>query len=179
MVKNIKINLEAVESMLYFWQAASEKENVSETFFYDVADMKAYKLIYDNNFTSESVRKVLSAIKNRELLSGASLEEKRFWNYNMWVMEDLEYTRLMADPVKQLNLTSMVEVLNKKAPNSNIEELNVIFAPLHVEDYYIKDNTLIINFFKVKPNDFGEGAFINDKAVNEFIEEKLIQILNK
>lgn len=33
MLKSIKVNLEAIEAMLYFWQAASEKENVAESFF--------------------------------------------------------------------------------------------------------------------------------------------------
>ena len=42
MLQRIKVNLEAVEAMLYFWQAASEKENIAEKFFYDVADMPGF-----------------------------------------------------------------------------------------------------------------------------------------
>jgi hypothetical protein len=177
MVKNIKINLEAIEGMLYFWQAASEKENVSEMFFYDVSEMRGYKLIYDNEFNKESVTKVLSAIKNRELLSNATQKEKRYWNYNMWVMEDLEYTRFMADPVKRLNLDNVLKKISVKASHSKYEEVEVIFVPLHLEDYCIKENSLIINFFKVKPDDLGDGGYIGDVNLEEFIEEKILEMI--
>ncbi|SHE77740.1 hypothetical protein [Clostridium fallax] len=179
MVKNIIVDLETIEGMLYFWQAASEKENVSETFFYDMSDMDGFNLIYDKDFTKESVRKVLSAIKNRELLSGADKKEKRFWNYNMWVMEDLEYTKAMADPVKHLNLDSIIEELNKEVPNGKFEELKVFFVPLHLEDYYIKGNSLIINFFKVKPNDFEDGANIGGVPLEKYVKDKLVELLKK
>lgn len=179
MVKNIMVDLETIEGMLYFWQAASEKENVSENFFYDMSDMEGFKLIYDNEFTNESVRKVLSAIKNRELLSAANKKEKRFWNYNMWVMEDLEYTKAMATPIKQLNLDNIIDKLNKEVPEGKFEDVKVIFLPLHLDDYYIKGNCLIINFFKVKPNDFEEGANIDGIPLEDYVEEKLIKLLKK
>ncbi|WP_027633089.1 hypothetical protein [Clostridium hydrogeniformans] len=178
MITNLKINLETIEAMLYFWQAVAEKDNVPESFFYDLADMKGLKLCYDDEFTSESVRLVLSAIKNRELLSNATLKEKRFWNYNMWVMEDFEYTMSMVTPIKTLNLNYLVKELNEIVPNSRYEEIEVIFAPLHVNDYMIKDNCLIINFFRVKPSDFDHNTFIGDNILEEYIKEKLIELLN-
>ncbi|WP_396276474.1 hypothetical protein [Haloimpatiens lingqiaonensis] len=69
MLKTIKVNLDEVESMLYFWQATSEKERVSEQYMADVAAMKGVSASYDEDFNAESVRKVLSAITNKELLS--------------------------------------------------------------------------------------------------------------
>src|SRR3712207_6632459 len=94
MLKRIKVNLEAIEMMNYFWQAASDKENVSEEFFHEVGTMPAMTCIYDDEFNEESVRRTLSAIKNREPFTG-NKKEKRFWNYNMWIMEDMEYKDLM------------------------------------------------------------------------------------
>ena len=78
MLQRIKLNLEAVEAMLYYWQAASEKENISENFFYDVSDMPALSAAYDDEFNGESVRRALSAIKNREPFDG-NKKEKKFW----------------------------------------------------------------------------------------------------
>lgn len=178
MIQNIKVDLESIEAMLYFWQASSEKENISEVFFYDVAAMKGLKLCYDNEFNEESVRKVLSAIKNRELLSAATKKELRFWNNNMWMLEDLEFTNLMVSPIKKLNLDSLTPILKEKFPNSKYETLEVIFAPLHMDEYLIKDNCLVINFFRVKPSDFDENTFIGDKLINEYVLEKLTYLLN-
>ena len=179
MLTNIKTNLETIEAMLYFWQATSEKENVAESFFYDVANMKGLTLCYDDEFTGESIRKVLSAIKNRELLSNANQKEKRFWNYNMWVMEDFEYTNSMVAPVKKLNLDFLVDKLNKKIENIKYNNIEVFFAPLHLDDYIIKDNCLVLNFFKVKPSDFDDSTLFTDKVLEEYIEDRLIELLNK
>ncbi|MBU5593420.1 hypothetical protein KQI89_16890 [Clostridium sp. MSJ-4] len=179
MLQNIKVNIDVLEAMLYFWQATSERENVAEMFFYDVASMDALKLAYDDEFNDESVRKVLSAIKNRELLSAGTKKEKRFWNNNMWMMEDLEYTKLMITPLKQLNLDYLVDILNKKVPEEKYETLEVMFSPLHLDEYFIKENKLVINFFRVKPSDFDDNTFIGDKELKSYIEEKLVELLTK
>lgn len=177
MIQSIKINIEVIEAMLYFWQATSEKENVSEMFFYDVANMDGLKYAYEEDFNEESIRKVLSAIKNRELLSSDNKKEKRFWNNNMWMTEDLEYTKTMVQPLKQLNLDYLIEDLNKKFKDSKYSDLEVIFSPLHLDEYMIRDNKLIINFFRVKPSDFDDNTFIGDKELNTYIEEKLVELL--
>ncbi|WP_035291776.1 MULTISPECIES: hypothetical protein [Clostridiaceae] len=177
MLKTIKVNLDEVESMLYFWQATSEKERVSEQYMVDVAAMKGISASYDEEFDAESVRKVLSSITNKELLSKKTKKEGRFWNYNMWVMEDLEYTLSMVQPVKQLNLDSLVEKL--KDVDSKYEEVEVRFSPLSLEDYIIKDNSLIINFFKVKPSDFDDNTFIDGVEIKEYICEKLKEVIAK
>lgn len=178
MLKRIKVNLDVIEAMLYFWQAINDRENVSEMFFYDVANMPGLTYAYDEEFSSESVRKVLSAIKNRELLSSGSKKEKRFWNNNMWMMEDLEYTNLMIKPLKKLNLESTMDSLNSKIENTKFEELEVIFSPLHLEEYVINENKLIINFFRVKPSDFDDNTYIGEKELVDYIEEKLSELLN-
>ena len=57
---SIKINNEVVEMMLYFWQSASEGQKVAESFIIDVANRDEMKLIYNDKFDEEAVRRVLS-----------------------------------------------------------------------------------------------------------------------
>lgn len=176
MIKQIELNLESIESMLYLWTALSEKEKVSESFFLDVAKMYPLKAIMNENFNEESVRKVLSAIQNRELLSVATKEEKRFWNNNMWMMEDLELPLLMAKPIKTLNVNHLIDSLNSEFPNNDKEILKVYIAPLHLEDYYIVDGNLIINFFRIMLPD-GENAQIEGQKIEDYIFDRLKEIL--
>ncbi|MGV8982172.1 TDE2712 family protein [Clostridium sp.] len=178
MLQRIKVNLEAVEAILYFWQAASEKENVAEKFFYDVADMPGLTCAYDSEFNGESVRRALSAIKNREPFVG-NKKERVFWNNNMWMMEDFEYTNAMAAPVKKLNLGNLVGKLSTEIGADKYEELEVIFSPLHSDEYIIKENKLVINFFRVKPDFVQDKTFIGEIELNEYIEQKLKELINK
>ena len=177
MLNRIKVNLEAIEIMYYFWQAANDKENVSEKFFHDVAQMPAMTYVYNENFNAESVRRTLSAIKNREPFNGNKIE-KRFWNYNMWMMEDLEYTKLMIEPIKKLNVDSLLNNLNKNSYKNNFDELEVIISPMTMDTYIIRDNKLLINFFRIKPSDFDNNTFIEEKEIKVFIKEKLEELLN-
>ncbi|MFL0248178.1 hypothetical protein [Candidatus Clostridium stratigraminis] len=179
MINSIKVNLNAVEAMLYFWQAVNDRENVSEMFIYDVTTMPGLTLAYDSEFNEESVRRALSAIKNREIFTSNNRKEGRFYNNNLWMMEDLEYTNLMVAPLKKLNLNSLLESLNIKHPNSIFQELEVIFSPLHLDEYLISDNKLIVNFFRVKPSDFDDNTFIGDKDLRTYLTEKLEEIINK
>jgi len=175
MEKKIVKNLEAVEAMLYYWHALKDREKVAEKFIYDIAEMPGLTGAYDEEFDGESVRRVLSAIKNRETLSSRTKKEARFWNNNLWMMEDLGYTHDMVQPLKQLNLDDLAEDIGKYGKNKDYDELEVIFAPLHFDDCYIKENKLIINFFKVKPV---EGhAFVGEQEITEFIKDKLVELL--
>lgn len=180
MIKSIKVNIEEIESMLYFWQTTNDREKVSEEFLREVASMQGLKYSYDEEFNAESVRKVLSAITNREKLSQNTQKESRFWNNNMWMLEDLSYTDSMLQPLKKLNLESLLEKLNTSEENPKHELLEVIFSPLHMVDYVIKDNKLIINFFKVMPSFEEEGVVkIEGKELKEYILEKLRELLSK
>lgn len=173
MLKRIKLNMDLIEAMLYFWQATNDREKVSEKYLNDVSNMTGLTLIYDNEFNAESVRKVLSAITNREPLSANNKKEGRFWNNNMWMMEDLEYTNLMIQPLKKLNLDDLME----KLQNEKYEELEVIISPMHLDEYKIVDNKLVINFFRVKPGDIDDNLYINDKEIKTYIEEKLKELI--
>jgi len=178
MLQRIKVNLEAVEAMLYFWQAASEKENVAEKFFYDVAAMPGLTCAYDEEFNGESVRRALSAIKNREPFVG-NKKERKFWNNNMWMMEDFEYTNAMVQPIKRLNLDNLVGKLVQFEGANKYDELEVIFSPLHSDEYIITESKLVINFFRIKLDFVQDKTCIGDIELNEYIEEKLKELMNK
>lgn len=180
MVKRVKVNLEEIESMLYFWQATNDKERVAESYLHEIASMPGLKASFDEEFNAESVRKVLSAITNRELLSQKAKKEARFWNNNMWMMEDLSYTDSMIKPLKVLNLDDMPEKLKGVEGSDKYEELEVRFSPLSVDEYIIKGNMLIINFFRVMPSMEDENkATISGKDLKEYIQEKLQELLKK
>lgn len=177
MLRRIKVNMDLIEAMLYFWQATNDREKVSEKYLNDVSIMPGLTLIYDDEFNEESVRKVLSAITNREPFSPANKKEGRFWNNNMWMMEDLGYTDLMIQPLKKLNLDSLLEKLQNTSLNEEYEELDIIISPMHLDEYKIIDNKLIINFFRVKPSDIDDSISIAGKEIKEYIEEKLKELI--
>ena len=180
MVQAIKLNLEEIESMLYFWQATNDKEKVAETYLHEIASLPGLSSSYDSEFNGESVRKVLSAITNREILSQKTKKESRFWNNNMWMMEDLSYTDSMVKPLKKLNIDDLVEKVKNVEGSSNYNELEVRVSPLHVDDYIIKGNMLVINFFRVMPSLEDEGkTTIGGVEIKEYIKEKLEELLRK
>ena len=180
MIKSIKVNLDVIEAMLYYWQATSEKEKVGEPYIISIADFKEMEYLYKYGFNKDSVRRVLSAISNREILNSESKLERKFWNNNMWMLEDLEFTNMMVHPVKVLNLSDLVDKLNSINSNTKYEQLEVIFIPGHMDEYYIDENKLIINFFKIMPSLYEEGKVtIGDKDFKEYIEEKLVELVSK
>lgn len=178
MLKNIILNLEVVESMLYYWSSVADREKVMESFFVDVANMDAMKLVQSPEFSEESIRKVLSAIQNRELLSAATKPEKRFWSKNMWIADDVSLATKMAQPVKVLNVDDMVEKLNEKYPDIKQEKIIVHIAPLHLDPYYIIDGQLVMNFFKIY-FDSDDNAMFEDMPIKDFIFEKLCELIEK
>ena len=156
---SVKINTEVIELMLVFWQSIAEREKVSEDYIRSVADRDEMKYTYCEGFNEESVRKVLSAISNKELLNNATKEEKKFWNNNMWMTEDLSVVNMMVEPIKKLNLDAV-----------NADK-KLIFVPGHLEEKYIDGNTIVVNFFKINVDIFGgTGAVtVNGKDFKDYI----------
>lgn len=178
MIKRIIVKLDVIEAMLYYWQASSEKEKVGESYLNNIADFNEMNYIYDDEFNGESVRKVLSAISNREIFKSEIKKERKFWNNNMWMMEDLEYTKMMVTPLKTLNLDTIIEKLNNKNNNIKYEELEVVFIPGHEGEYLVKENKLIINFFRVKPDLYEDNKVtIGETLLLDYIEEKLTEVI--
>lgn len=168
----ININTEVVEMMIFFWSSVAEKEKVAEPYIISVAERPEMKLIYDDEFKEEGVRSVLSAISNRELLNGGSKKDKRFWNNNMWMMEDLGVMQAMIDPMKQLNLQEDEANLSTK---SGYDEVNVIFVPGTTDFFKVVGNNLVVNFFKISVDIFGGTGEVtfDGKTLKEAIEEKI------
>lgn len=179
MVQRIKVNFDTVEAMLFFWQTTSDREKVTEKYLNDVADMEGFKLIYDEEFDRESVRRAMSAVSNREPFQSKSKKEGRFWNNNLWMLEDLEYTNSMLQPIKKLNLDTIIEELNSVKGSKEFETIEVFFVPYHTEEYVISDNKLIINFFRVRPDLVSEKTYIGELEITDFIKEKITELLNK
>lgn len=175
MVKTIKINFDTIEMMLYYWQSIAERDKVVESFMIEVANKKEMDYLYNDDFNKDSVRKVLSAISNREILNNSTKVERKFWNNNMWMLEDLDNMNNMVMPVKKLNLD---DIKVKLSGETKFEELEVIFIPGHNEECYIDGNKLVINFFKIMV-DFMDPSIvkIDGKVLKEYIEEKLFEIV--
>lgn len=166
--------MDIIEAMDYYWQATSDKEKVGEKYIIDIANYDEMKAIYDEEFNAESVRKVLSAISNREVMEG-NKKTMRFWNNNMWMLEDLEYTKMMIAPLKTLSMDSIAEKLG----NCCDKELEVIFIPAHLDEYYIDGDRLLINFFRVKPDLYDENKVtVGELSLEDFIVEKLKEVCN-
>lgn len=151
-MKKITINTEVVEMMIFYWTGVSEREKIAEPYIISVAERPEMNLIYDETFDAEAVRRVLSAISNREILNGGSPKERRFWNNNMWMIEDLGVMEAMVAPMKTLNLQDELASLQ---PKSGLEELEIIFVPGTNETAKVVGNKLILNFFSIHVDVFG------------------------
>lgn len=175
MIKEIKNNMNVIESMIYFWTAIKDREKVGEKFLVELSEYPEMKLLYDDSFDAESVRKSLSAISNREMLNGGSQKERQFWNNNMWMLEDLSYMSEMVVPLKVLNLESLVDEINQ-IKDIDKPSIEVVFIPANKEEFLVVDNKLVINFFKVVPDIITGGeATIDGKTVKEYIKEKIVE----
>ena len=180
MIKRIKINLDVVEAMLYYWQATSEKEKVGESYILSIGDFPEMEYLYGEGFDKESVRKVLSAISNREVLNSESKNDRKYWNNNMWMLEDLEFTNMMVTPLKTLNLNNLMDKLNGINEAFEYEQIEVIFVPGHLDEYVIDENKLVVNFFRVMPDLYEEGKVtIAGKDLKDYLEEKLVELVSK
>lgn len=166
----VKIDTKILETMLFIWASLSDREKIADTFLIDLANDPNMAAQYDENFNADSVRKVLSAISNRERMNNPTKKESRFWNNNMWMMEDPLFPESMLRPVKTLSPTAF--------EGEGDKEVNLVFYPGTTETYFIKGNTLFINFFTIRANAFDENApaTIEDLEVDEFIKQKLAEI---
>ncbi len=167
MLKDIKINSKALETMLYIWAAIKDREKITEQFLTQLANTPEMSSAYDKEFNANSVRLVLSAISNRERLNGPTKKESRFWNYNMWMLEDPEMTQLMLTPIKTLNVDEVKTAVGEDFPYESVE---VIFYPGQFEIAQQIGNQLFINFFNVKPDLIDDTVVLIDETpLKEFV----------
>lgn len=170
----IIVKNDILEMMIYIWDSIAQRQKIVESFIIEVTEQDCMKYLYGEDFNKESVRKVLSAISNREVLNRPTKKESRFWSNNMWMLEDINFTNSMIAPVKQLNLNHIAAKINKDI------ELEVIFVPGHIDEYYIDGNKLIINFFKIikDPVD-AKKITIAEKPFMDYLEEKILELVDK
>ncbi len=175
MLKTITIDFETVEMMVYFWEAVASKEKVVDSYMAEVAEKKAMTPLYNEEFTKDSVRKVLSAISNRELVNNPTKAESRFWNNNMWILEDLENMKNMLKPVKMLNLDALK---NENTGETKVENIQISFVPGHVDTVYVEGNKLTVNFFRII-QDFEDPSTMKIDGIEfkEYIANKVREIL--
>lgn len=158
----MKKSLEVLETMIYYWNSVSEREKVGEQYLASISENSGMKATYSEDFDGESVRKVLSAISNREPFKGRTKNEGRFWNNNMWMLEDMDYMNMVIDPLKKLSI-------------EDLGDGEVIFLPLHLDLFYKKGNNLYINFFMIKPDMYDDSGklTIEDIEIKEWIKKKM------
>jgi hypothetical protein len=174
LVQSIKINLELIESMIYYWKATSEKQKVGEPYIYALVSNPLMNPLYDQDFTPEGARKVLSAISNREIFKPETKAEGRFWNNQMWMMEDLSVMDAMAAPLKKLNLDRLLPALDTV---SEIEQLEVVFLPGHLDTAYKSGHRLFVNFFKVSGDLDGNAPEIDGTPLKDYLFTKLKEMI--
>jgi len=159
----VGINVKAVESMLVFWTMVNDRDKVSDRYIQDMAEMDEFKATFDDTFTAESFHKILSAVSNKELLNGMNKQEGRFWNYNLWMLEDMAFTQNMVEPWKTLNLDDL-EGAGKQ---------EVIVVPMNLQTGFRDGDRLYINFFKTMNNEWEEHASVDGTELKEYIRTQL------
>ncbi len=160
---SIRLNLRAVESLLVFWTMVSEKEKVGDSYLHDMAQMEEFQATFDEEFSSMSFVKILSAISNKELLNGMNKKEGKFWTNNMWMLEDMGLTRQMLEPLKKLHLDGTLLS----------SEMEIVFVPMHSQESFKMGQKLYVNFFKIVP-DMSQGlGRIQDQELSIYLMEKL------
>ena len=166
---SITVNFNTIEMMIYFWESVADRDKVSDKYLIELADHDDLAPIYDEEFSKDSFRKVLSAISNREIMNHPTKKESRFWNLNMWMLEDMDNMREMVQIVKTLNLDHMKDKLDK--------DIKVVFIPGTTDVYKVEEDKLIINFFKISINPYADTRVtIEGKEFNEYIQEKVLEV---
>jgi hypothetical protein len=163
--------------MIFFWQSVLEREKVGEQYLTEIAGLPEMAILYNEDFDKESVRKVLSAITNKELLNTNKILERTFWNNNMWIVEDSEMFKMMIAPIKALSLDSVKDELNSLA-EIPYNEIEVIFIPALKDVCYFPKDKIYVNFFKVTVDLFSDmdEVTIEGKSLKDFIVSKVLEM---
>ncbi len=180
MLKEINVNFDVLEMMLFYWESVASKDKMSDEYFIEIANKKEMQVLYNEEFSVDSFRRVLSAISNREKLNSKSKAESRFWSQNMRMIEDLELTRAMLAPIKTLNISSLV------GENLRSEKLEVVFIPFCEGEEIINKDKIYFNFFniiasrKYDENGFAETGeitvFLHEKTIKDYVIERVKQV---
>lgn len=146
MLKDISVDFEILEMMLFYWESIASKDKMSDEYFIEIANKPHIQVLYNETFSNDSFRRVLSSIANREKLNNQTKPEAKFWNQNMRMIEDLNLTRAMLSPIKTLNISEL------KEQDIKSEKLEVVFIPFPEGEYIAKDDCIYFNFFNIIAN---------------------------
>lgn len=176
MLKSIKVNFDIIEMLQFYWESIASRDKVVDSYFAEVAAKPAMKSVYNEEFTNESVRKVLSAIMNRERVNNPTKQESKFWNNNMWMLEDLDNMRNMLQPIKVLNL----DELKEEVKDSKYEELIIDVVPGTDFIYKVDENVITLNFFRIIADFMNpEILKIDGVPLRESIKAKAVEVISK
>jgi len=156
---NIKINLNGLEIMVFFWNSLMSREKVSESFLNDLCSMQEFSYIYNEDFNSESLRRVLSALNNKEPFSG-NKSERKYYSNSLMIMEYIDEVQPTINAIKKLNLNSIAE----KAK----EDVEVVVIPGLSKGIEKADNKLIVDFFGLKNTE--NGLVISGESLEAVLE---------
>jgi len=156
---NIKINLNGLEIMVFFWNSLMSKEKVSESFLNDLCSMQEFSYIYNEDFNNESLRRVLSALNNKEPFSG-NKPERKYYSNSLMIMEYIDEVQPTINAIKKLNLNSIAE----KAK----EDVEVVVIPGLSKGIEKADNKLIVDFFGLKNTE--NGLVISGESLEAVLE---------
>ncbi|MBK5251023.1 MAG: hypothetical protein JJE29_00020 [Peptostreptococcaceae bacterium] len=168
---SLKMDLRVFEAMIFFWTATMEREKVGERYLNDIADMEDMKSLYDDEFNKESVRKILSAISNREMFRPANKKEGSFWNYNMWIMEDPEVMKMIIETVKSIEVKAVEEKISGKQD----EIIEIAFIPGHGNPFYTIGGKLLINVFMFRYDFNADKIKYIEKPIEDYIAETIME----
>lgn len=143
---NIKTNLNGLEITLFFWNSLMSKEKVNESFLNDLCCMREFSYIYNEDFNSESLRRVLSALNNKEPFTGNKTERKYYSN-NLMILEYIDEVQPTIDEIKRLNLNKLGEDAK--------EDMEIIIVPATSGSIQKFDNVLLVDFFSLKNTEKG------------------------
>ena len=156
---NIKINLNGLEIMVFFWNSLMSREKVSESFLNDLCSMQEFSYIYNEDFNNESLRRVLSALNNKEPFSG-NKPERKYYSNSLMIMEYIDEVQPTINAIKKLNLNSIAE----KAK----EDVEVVVIPGLSKGIEKADNKLIVDFFGLKNTE--NGLVISGESLEAVLE---------
>ncbi len=166
----VRLNLDVLEAFLFFWSQMQDKIKVPEKFILELAAHPDLQPLYTQDFSAESVRRILSAISNKEALNALTKAEARFWNNNLWMLEDKDHLAALTQAVKTLRLDSMHEANGALLKALPYEDVMVSFIPWHLVDFQTIGSHIYINFFSVKP-EVAEGttATVQGMSIQAFV----------
>jgi hypothetical protein len=92
----------------------------------------------------------------------------------MWMMEDLSVMDAMCAPLKKLNLNDLLPALDTAM---DIEQLEIVFLPGHMDTYYKSGKRLFVNFFRLSGDLLGDRPEIEGIALKDFLFGKLKELI--